>query len=156
MTSKHWTLIAVTIFAAALCCYFNRDWFRKDGIQIYHRERPGGFARFRRKQPEASSTAPLMFGFDRRLKLTSVEVIPISDIETNKYPQPIWHLISDSNSVPTKGFVYGMNVPGMRPAMKGVDAGPLEPGVKYRLFVKAGSMNATHDFEIEPSTQPAQ
>jgi hypothetical protein len=152
MTSKQWTLIAVVLVAAGLCLYFNKDWFASDHIQIYHRLRPGGLARFRRR-PQPEAVAPVMFGFDRKLKLTSVEVIPVSDIETNKYPQPIWHLVSDSNSVPTKGFQYGMDVPGMRPATKGVIASQLEPGTKYRLLIQAGSLKATHDFALEPPAQ---
>jgi hypothetical protein len=95
---------------------------------------------------------PIMFGFDRTLKLTSLKVIPLSDIETNKYPHPIWHLVSDSNSVPTKDFSYGASIKGMRPAVKGAPPDPLEPGVKYRLLIEAGSAKAEHDFVPVPRT----
>jgi hypothetical protein len=154
MTSKQWTLVMVALVAAGICLYFNRDWFASEHIQISHRARAGGLARFRKRpQAQAQNAAPLMFEFDRKLKLTSVQVLPVSDIETNKYPQPIWHLVSDSNSVPTKGFQYGIDLPGMRPARKGVVASPIEPGIKYRLLIQAGSLKASHDFALEPAAQ---
>ena len=153
VTSKNWTLLAVVLAAVGLCIYINRDWFRSERIQIYHRLLPTALTRFRGRKALASGTVPLMFGFDRKLKLTSVEVLPMWEIETNKFPQPVWHLVSDSNSVPTKGFVYGMNVPGMRPAVKGLNPYPLEPGVKYRLVIQAGTIKAEHDFALEPPAQ---
>ena len=69
-----------------------------------------------------------------------------SDIETNKYPHPIWQLISDSNSVPTTDFAYGVPIRGMRPSVQGATPDPLEPGVKYRLLIEAKGGNAEHDF----------
>ncbi len=92
----------------------------------------------------------VMFELSRKAKLTEVKVIPLSDLEKNKYPQAIWHLVSDSNSLPTRGFLYGMVIPGMRPARKGVEPYPLDPGVPYRLYLQAGSLKAQHDFAVEP------
>ncbi len=148
----------IALFVAALAVvgawlYFHKDWFRHDSIQIYHRVSPA--RAFARRRAAAMPLGSVLFGFDRRLKLTSIRVIPLSDIETNKYPQPVWHLITDSNSLPTKGFTYGMKVPGMRPAKEGVAPYPLEPGVKYRLLIEAGSLKAQHDFEFEPAPPPA-
>ncbi len=151
MTKKQIVLLMVALVVSATWLYFHRDWFSGDTIQIYHRVSP---VRFARRRPATPSGPSVLFGFDRRLKLTSIRVIPLSDIETNKYPQPIWHLISDSNSLPTKGFTYGMKVPGMRPAIEGVDPYPLEPGARYRLLVEAGSLKAQHDFEVEPTSPP--
>ena len=34
----------------------------------------------------------------------------------------------------------------MRPAVKGATPDPLEPGVKYRLLIKAGALKLEHDF----------
>jgi hypothetical protein len=94
----------------------------------------------------------VVFAFDRRLKLTSLKVIPVSDIETNKYPHPIWHLVSDSNSVPIAEYMYGLPIKGMRPDVKGATPDPLEPGVKYRLLIEAGKFKAEHDFIPVPAT----
>jgi hypothetical protein len=77
-------------------------------------------------------------------------VIPLCDIETNKYPQAVWHLISDSNSVPIKTFTYGMRIQGMHPAMKDTRADPLVPGLEYRIFIEAGSEKAQRDFVPVP------
>jgi hypothetical protein len=150
MTRKQWLLIALAVLLGGVSLYLNLDWFAKDGIQIYHRSRParGGFFRRSSKRPESPQAVnPVAFEFDRKLKLTSLKVIPVREIETNKYPQPIWHLISDSNSVPTKELVYGMQIRGMRPSVKGATPDPLAPGVKYRLLVEAGSLKGQHDFE---------
>lgn len=153
MTRKIWGLVALAVLLAGLSLYLNKDWFAKDNIQISHRSRPARGPWFRQNKRSGDSTVnPIVFLFDRRLRLKSVKVVPVSDIETNKYPQPIWHLISDSNSVPVKDLTYGMHVPGMRPALKDTHAEPLEPGAKYRLYIEAGGLKAEHDFEPEPIT----
>ena len=90
-----------------------------------------------------------MFEFNRQLKISSVKVVPLSAALTNKSVHPLWQLVSDSNSVPTRGFLYGMDVPGMRPAVKGVTAEPLDPSAKYRLLIEAGSVKAQHDFDLD-------
>lgn len=92
-----------------------------------------------------------MFEFSQKLKLKDVKVVSAAEALTNKYPHALWEMISDSNSVPTRGFLYGMNIPGMRPAYNGVIAEPLDPSQKYRLEIKAGSLRAEHEFDLNPS-----
>src|SRR5205814_5389326 len=132
----------------------NKDWFAKDNIQIYHRSRPSRVVvALRRKRVQDDSLVdPIVFGFDRQLKLTSLKVIPMSDIQTNKYPHPIWHLVSESNSVPTKDFAYGTSIRGMHSAVKGAIPDALEPGIGYRLLVEAQSFKGQHDFVPEART----
>lgn len=146
MTLKQWTLVAGAVLLGGISVYLNTDWFSRDSIQITHRSRPVqiAFAGRNRQQPQTGSA--LFFEFDRKLKLTDVQVIPYAEIETNKYPHPVWHLVSDSNSLPTLGIMYGNPVPGMRPSVKGALPDPLTPGVKYQLRVQAGSTKASHDF----------
>ncbi len=146
MTRKVWLLIAVAIVLGSFSVYLNKDWFAKDDIRIYDRSRPvrAGFLGARRVAESAAN--PVVFGFNRPLKLTCVKVIPASILNTNKYAQPVWQLVSDSNSVPTKSFVYGMNIRGMHPAIKGATADPLVPDITYRLLIEAGKMKAQHDF----------
>lgn len=91
-----------------------------------------------------------MFEFSRKLKITSINVVSVADALTNKFPHSLWHLVSDSNSVPTRGFRYGMRVPGMRPVYKGVVAEPLDPSQEYRLLLQAGSTKVQHDFDLKP------
>jgi hypothetical protein len=153
MTRKTWMLIALVVVLGGTSLYLNQDWFAKDVIQITHRSRPARATFFRRQRPSDSQVNPLVFGFDRKLKLTSIAVVPLSDILTNKYPHPIWHLVSTSNSVPTKTFYYGERIKGMQPEVKGATADPLEPGVQYRLLVEAGSFKAQHDFAPDPITR---
>jgi hypothetical protein len=38
--------------------------------------------------------------------LTNVKVVVVTELATNQYAHPLWHLISDSNSIPVKGFNY--------------------------------------------------
>jgi hypothetical protein len=150
MTRKSVMLIALVVLLGAMSLYLNQDWFASDSIHIYHRSQPAraGFFRRNSKRPTPlPAVNPIYFSFDRRLKLTSLKVVPVQEIETNKYPHPIWALVSDSNSVPTKDLIYGVPVRGMRPAVKGATPDPLVPGVKYRLLVEAGAVKAEHDFE---------
>lgn len=151
MTTKNWMLLALTVLLGSFSLYLNKDWFARDNIQIMHRSRPARGA-FRRPGSDNPLIDPISFWFDRKVKLTSLRIIPVADIETNKYPQPIWYLISDSNSVPIREFTYGMRIQGMHPAMKGIAPDPLEPGVKYRMFVQAGKQSVQHDFVPEPRT----
>ena len=147
MTRKQLMLIALAVALGGFSLYLNKDWFAGEFIQIHHRSRPAQRGVFRRtKRPTDSDTDPVFFAFDRKLKLTSLKVIPVSAIETNKYPHPIWHLVSDSNSIPIAEWVYGMPIKGMRPSVKGATPDPLEPGVKYRLLIEAKTGKAEHDF----------
>jgi hypothetical protein len=147
MTKKQWMLIALTVLLGGFSLYLNKDWFAGEDIQIQHRSRPSRGSFFRRsKAPVKTATDPIYFAFDRKLKLTALKVIPFSEIETNKYPHPIMHLVSDSNSVPIAEWSYGIPIRGMRPAVKGAVPDPLEAGVKYRLVLEAGKAKAEHDF----------
>jgi hypothetical protein len=153
MTKKQWALIALAVVLGGLSLYLNRDWFAGDIIQIHHRSRPARASFFRRNKRVAdSATDPIFFAFDHKLKLTSLKVIPVSGIETNPYPQPVWHLVSSSNSVAIRNLSYGTRIPGMRPAVEGATPDPLEPGVKYRLLIEAGGVKAEHDFVPAPRT----
>jgi len=112
-------------------------------IEIYHTFRPAGYAmRARRDVPPT-----LSFGLGDRFKLTEIKVVSLAAWQTNHGVPPVWHLVSDSNSVPIKDLLYGMPIRGMRPSVKGATPDPLEPGVKYRLLIEAGSRKAEHDFE---------
>ena len=95
----------------------------------------------------------MVFLANRKLKLTSVKVVLVRDIQTNEYPHAIWDLVSDSNSIPVKDFIYGAPIRGMRPAVKGDTADPLQPGVNYRVLIEAGSDKAEHDFVPVPRTR---
>ena len=151
MTRKNWTLLALAVVLGGFSLYLNRDWFSRDNIQIYHRSRPARII-FRRARSDTSAVNPIIFGFSRQLRLTSLKVVAVRDVETNKYPHALWHLATESNSVPIRDFMYGMAIKGLHPALKGAQPEPLEPGVKYRLYVEAGSFRTEHDFVPDPRT----
>ena len=146
MAQKPSLLIALLVVLGGLFMYLNRDWFQRRPIQISHR-----FYRFAGRFGHSDTATPVMFEFDRRLKLTSIKIVSLADAQTNKYPHPLWYMMSSSNSVPTKGVVYGMDVPGMRPAVKGATADPLDPQQTYRLLLEAGCARGQHDFTLEPT-----
>jgi len=153
MTSKQLMLIALAVILGGISLYLNKDWFAGDIIQIHHRSLPARGRFFRRNRPaDASDTEPVVFGFDRKIKLKSLKVIPVSDIETNKYPHPVWDLVAATNSVAITEFAYGMRVPGMQPRVQGATADPLVPGISYRLIIDAGGLKAEHDFVPVPLT----
>ena len=155
MGKKQWMLIAVVIVLGGLSFYLNKDSFGHDNIQFYHRSRPAraGLQPRARTHSFDNEIDPITFGFDRKVKLIELKVIPMSAIETNKYPQPIWHLVSESNSAPIKDFSYGSPIQGMHPAIKDAAPDVLEPGVKYRVIADVGPVKLQHDFTPNPRTQ---
>jgi hypothetical protein len=150
MTKKNIFLIAIVLLLGGVYVYFFSDWFVSEDIQIAHTVRQQHITkRARGGRPATTETVyAVSFGLNGKHKLTSVKVVVVSDAETNKYPHAIWNLVTDSNSVPTKAFVYGRTIAGMRPAVKGAEADPLQPNVKYRLLLQAGSLKGEHDFQM--------
>jgi hypothetical protein len=140
MSQKQWVLIALAVVLGGVSFYLNLGRFGKARIQVHHRSRPA------RPEDGRSAIEPIFFAFDSALKLTSLKVILAREMETNKYPHPIWHLVSDSNSVPTTDFTYGVPIEGMHPDVAGATPDPLAPGVKYRLLIQAGALQLEHDF----------
>jgi hypothetical protein len=150
MTKKNILIVAFVILLGGLSLYLNRDWFATEEIHISHRSISP--RRWSKRVPVAKTTAnSVVFFLNRKVKLTSVKVVLASDIQTNEYPHAIWNLVSDSNSVPVRDFIYGAPIRGMRLAVKGVPADPLEPGVNYRVLIEVGSGKAEHDFVPVPA-----
>jgi hypothetical protein len=142
-------ITAILLIVAGCYYYLFKDSFRKPNIQIIHTIRPKAIALRRAPNaPDAEVPHAITFGMDREYKLTEVKVVPLSDLETNKYAHAIWDMVSKSNSYPTRGFTYGVNIRGMQPAVDGAKPDPLQPEVVYRLFVQAGSLKGEHDFKV--------
>jgi len=151
MAIKQWILLAVFILLGAfyICAFTN--WGRRPAIQISHAAdlKPKGAIRPRRNA-DSANTANVRFNLDHPYRLSEIKVVCLADWQTNKFTLPLWHLISDSNSVPTKSFYYGVPVRGMKPALAKIWPKPLETNVTYRLFLTAGPVNGRHDFSAPP------
>ena len=145
MANKPWLPIALLVVIGGLFIYLNRDWFQPRPIQFSHR-----LYRFAGRFGGGDTATPMMFEFDCRLKLTSIKIVALADCLTNKYPHPLWQMISSSNSVPTKGFVYGMDVPGMRSGSERCDRRSARPPAD--LPAPAGSRLSESSARFHPRT----
>jgi hypothetical protein len=145
------SIIAV-ILAACYLCFFT-DWFKKESIQIIPQIRP-----IRQvgnpKNPDQDPVYPVSFTFDGKYRLTSVKVVSASDMGTNNYPVPLWHLISDSNSIPVKSIIYGYPIKGMKAAVARSRPEPLAPDVEYILLLEAGKIKARTNFHTARAVSP--
>jgi hypothetical protein len=143
MTRKEITLICIALILGSSYAYFFTDWINRPVIQIMPQNRP---LNFRPMGPAPSRVFPISFTLDGTYKLTAIKVIPVTALQTNKHPVPVWFLTTKSNSVPTKGFLYGLPIPGMRPVVTNARPQGLEPGVSYRVLVDAGRAHGEADF----------
>jgi len=151
MGKKNAIVLATAVLAVvSFYLYLYRDSLGKKDIQIFHTIRLDSSALRHRPANGGGDETPnvITFGMGTDYKLTSIKVIPVAAIETNKYPVPVWELESKSNSMPIKAFSYGEHIHGMHPPIKGGQAEPLLPNVPYRLLVAAGSKKGQHDFVI--------
>jgi len=146
MTKKNIILIIAAVVLAAVYAIYFTDWFTPKTVQIFHTSRN---LRPRAARGGNGAMPSLIFGINQQLKLTDIRVVPAEAYKTNQNALPLWHLISDSNSVPVKQFHYGMFIGGMKPAVKGARPQPLETNVTYHLVVLAGAVKGEHDFELK-------
>src|SRR5258705_10112860 len=145
MTRIGYVLITIAALLGAAYVYFFTDLFTKETIQIIPQIRPGRPSNVARSG-DAPPVYPVSFSFDGKYKLTSVKVVGADELKTNKYANPVWHLLSDSNSAPVKAIVYGYPIKGMKPAIERTRPEPLQPNVPYVLFVEAGSIKGRTNF----------
>jgi hypothetical protein len=151
MTKKNVIVLTVTLVSViGFYLYLFRDSFHKPVIQISHTIRPNPY--FVRHPPQGANAEELPhlinFGLSGEFKLTSVKVVPLAELATNRFAHPLWELVSDSNSAPVRAFAYGYKIKGMHSAVKGATADPLVPNVTYRVLVEAHSLKGEHDFKI--------
>jgi hypothetical protein len=151
MTKKQLLLLLLAVVLLGALLYLSRDWFAPESIQIGSTIRPN---RVPERQQERLGPAlknrpyTVSFFFNRKYPLKSVRVVQVQELETNRFAHPLWHLVSDSNSVPVKSITYGVPVRGMRPTVKGAQADMLQAGVPYRLFIETPEQQASYDFTL--------
>jgi len=141
---KNWLLIAAAVVLAVVYLVCFTDWFKPKTIQIFHTCR---ILHSRKHHGEMEPT--LIFGINQPLRLTEIKVVPLAAYQANPTTLPLWHLVSDSNSVPVKTFIYGQPIRGLKPEVAGVRAQPLTNDVTYRLIIVAGQFKGEHDFELK-------
>lgn len=145
MTRNGYVLLTIAALLGAAYIYFFTDLFTRETIQIIPQVRPGRPSNVTRSG-DAPPVYPVSFSFDGKYKLTSVKVMSADDIRTNKYANAMWHLTSDSNSIPMKAIVYGYPIKGMKPAIPRTRPEPLQPNVPYVLFIEAGKIKGQTNF----------
>jgi hypothetical protein len=150
MTKKNWLLISVALVLASVYAIYFTDWFTPKTIHVIsHNVRTA-----RANAKDDSTAVQVTFKLGRPCKLTELKVVALDEWLTNNDCLPLWHLVADTNSAPiTKPFNYGQKIPGMKPEVAGARPQPLQPGVKYRMFVTDGTARGQHDFE--PVAKPA-
>jgi hypothetical protein len=133
MTKRSLILIGVAVVLGLVYAWYS-DFFRAPEIDILAQVRPS-----RKSRAPAGDTPvdPVSFAFRQKISLASVRVVSAEDEKTNKFPHELWHLISDSNSVPVKVISYGESIRGMKPKVPRARPEPLEPDVIYRLYIQA-------------------
>jgi hypothetical protein len=146
MQNRSPLLITIALVLAALYVSFFTDWFRRPTIQIIvqHRIVPQRGNAARGGQEDA--VYPVSFAFDNKYEFKTVKVVAEKDLQTQKFPTPLWYLVSETNSRPTKTIVYGVTPPGMKPAVEDSQPQPLSPEVTYVLQVDTGFMKGSTNF----------
>lgn len=152
MTKKTIVLIGVAVLLGALYVINFTAWFRKPEIRILPQIRP---PRARAKLPVGDTAVyPVTFAFDKKYAFTEIRVVAEADEKTNKFPHAVWHLISDSNSLPVKALSYGAPLNGMKPKVPRARPDALEPEVPYILYVQAGAATGKTKFQTHELVQP--
>ena len=155
MTKNGIFLSVIAVLLAACYVYFFTDLFLKETIQIIPTIRPGRPSAIPR-DPDQEPVHPVSFALDGKYQLTTVKVVATAELATNKYAPALWHLISDSNSLPTKSIVYGFPIKGMKPAVPRARPEPLLADLEYTLLVEAGKVRSLTNFHTTKAVSPGQ
>jgi hypothetical protein len=151
--NRQLSLIALALILAGSYVYFWTDLFKsKRPIQIYAqiRSQMPNSRRSNRTSSDAPKTPemlPITFTLDDEYRLTELKVVEAEEYKTNKYAHPVWHLISDSSSSPTKGLIYGSKVKGMKPSIPKGRSESLHADTVYLLLIEAGKSHGEVNFK---------
>ena len=145
MTRKELALVLLAAALGAVYVVFFTDWFAKKSIQIIPLISTGRPSQIPRDH-DSPPVYPVSFQLNGKYRLKSIKVVNAAEFATNKYALPLWHMVSDSNSPPVNAILYGIRIPGMKTAVPRAKPKPLEPGVKYTLFIDTGKLQAQTNF----------
>jgi hypothetical protein len=143
MDKKNTLLVIALLALVSIYVVFFTDWFKPRVINLFYTTRPIEHFRARRDLPY------ILFGLEGRYRLTEIKIVSVDDLQKHPGAPPVWHLISDSNSVPIKMFTYGEHIHGMRPKFGGAEPQDLQTNETYRLFVTAGGAHGQMDFQLK-------
>ena len=146
MSKKEISLVVLLVVIATTYVCFFTTWFKPKKIGIFHTARQT--TRMMRRIHN-HDLPYVLFGLEGRYRLTDVKVVALDKFNADPNTSPVWHLISDSNSVWVQQFAYGQRIGGMKPAFEGERPDGLETNVTYRLFVIAGRATGFNDFTIQ-------
>ncbi len=146
MSKKNIAMLLLLLTLGAIYVFNFTDLFRTPTLEITTRIRP----QISRKGKNASvpMANSISFLLNGKYQLTRVKVVEENDFKTNKYAHPLWHLISESNSVPTKAIFYGQPIAGMKAEIAKTKPENLRPAVSYVLFVEANDLKGQTSFKI--------
>jgi len=143
MDKKSTSLVIVLLVLVSVYAIFFTDWFKPRVIKLFYSTRQLEHFRARADLPY------IWFDLEGSYRLTEVKVVSLDDFNKNPGASPVWHLISQSNSVPIKMFTYGEHIHGMRPKYQGDRPETLKTNEIYRLFVTAGRAKGQIDFKLK-------
>jgi hypothetical protein len=143
MDKKSTLLVVVLLALVSLYIVFFTDWFRPHLIKLFYTTRPIEGHHAREDLPY------ICFMMGGKMRLTEVKVVSVADLQKDPGTPALWHLVSDSNSVPVALFIYGQHIHGMRPKYKGEQTQGLETNQLYRLFVTSGWAHGQLDFRLK-------
>lgn len=144
MTKRSYAMTALAVVMLGLYVYYFTDLIRVPHIQIVKIDRPVASRRYK------GEVYPVSFMLDGKYHLTMVKVLSLREMETNKHAQPLWYLVTKTNSEMVKGFLYGQPIRGM--ASVRTNGGPtqLKPNEPYQIQVQAGRAKGELNFVALP------
>jgi len=145
MTKNTIFLSVLAVILAVIYVFNFTDWFRRETIQIIPTIRPGRPSAIPR-DPGTAPVCPVSFAFDGKYRLTAIKVVVAEDLKTNKFPNPLWHMISEQGSAPQKSILYGAPIRDMKSAVPRARPQPLQPDVQYVLMIEAGKVKGQTNF----------
>ena len=152
MNKRNFILLVLLVAVSAAAIYVFKDWFQAEPIQIAYMVRPASAPRNPSANdkftPSGKPGFNVTFSYNQKLSLKAVRVYDLQDVQTNKYPQAIWNLTSESNSPPVKSIIYGGRIRGLHTTVKGAVVDPLVAGQSYRLVIETPDQSAERDFTI--------
>ncbi len=154
MSKNGIVLCVLALILGGIYIYYFTDLFTKQYIEIIPQIRPGRASGIPRIDPTQAPVYPVYFMLRGKFPLTSIKVVSADDAATNKHPTPLWHMIADSTSVPSKGFWYGERIQGMKPAVPKARPQALLADMSYILMVEAGKAKGQTNFHTRELTRP--